>query len=331
MSADRNRRRIPDATVSWLPVYLRILGEQADEGVDSISSERRELAGVNAAKVRKDLSYLGSYGTVAWATRSATSCRSAHWASPTTGRWSSSAPEPGSGLAFYGGFGERLPVAGCGGRGRRQVGSRSAGAVRHIDELPQIVRTKRVNIGVVATPPTPPRTPPTAWSPPVSPASSTSPPWLAVPGHRGPQGGPRRGTADPQLPRAAQASLHAVSGGAAGAVPVGRAQGVRRMSIVVIGVNHRTAPSPCWSACRSRRRCARLSRPGQPRQHPRGRRPLHLQPHWRSMRSDASTVRTGHPRLLLRAWRPAARRSAPHLCCCVSTRRWPTCSRWPPT
>ena len=64
MASERTRRRIPDATVSRLPVYLRILGEQGDEGVDSISSERlAELAGVNAAKVRKDLSYLGSYGT----------------------------------------------------------------------------------------------------------------------------------------------------------------------------------------------------------------------------------------------------------------------------
>ena len=57
-------KRIPDATVARLPVYLRILTEQGDEGVDSISSERlAELAGVNAAKVRKDLSHLGSYGT----------------------------------------------------------------------------------------------------------------------------------------------------------------------------------------------------------------------------------------------------------------------------
>ena len=64
MAPDRARRRIPEATVSRLPVYLRILGEQSDEGVDSIASDRlAELAGVNAAKVRKDLSYLGSYGT----------------------------------------------------------------------------------------------------------------------------------------------------------------------------------------------------------------------------------------------------------------------------
>ena len=68
MSPDRNRRRIPDATVSRLPVYLRILGEQRDLGTDSISSDRlAELGGVNAAKVRKDLSYLGFTRHRGWA------------------------------------------------------------------------------------------------------------------------------------------------------------------------------------------------------------------------------------------------------------------------
>src|SRR3989475_4935712 len=57
-------RRIPEATVARLPVYLRCLLEMNDSTTITVSSERlAELAGVNAAKVRKDLSYLGSYGT----------------------------------------------------------------------------------------------------------------------------------------------------------------------------------------------------------------------------------------------------------------------------
>src|SRR3954466_3671969 len=57
-------RRIPEATVARLPVYLRSLLEVAEAKTTTISSERlAELAGVNSAKVRKDLSYLGSYGT----------------------------------------------------------------------------------------------------------------------------------------------------------------------------------------------------------------------------------------------------------------------------
>ena len=57
-------RGIPDATVARLPVYLRALGALADEGVSTVSSEDlAAAAGVNSAKLRKDLSYLGSYGT----------------------------------------------------------------------------------------------------------------------------------------------------------------------------------------------------------------------------------------------------------------------------
>jgi redox-sensing transcriptional repressor len=57
-------RRIPEATVTRLPLYYRALLETAEQEIGTLSSERlAELAGVNAAKVRKDLSYLGSYGT----------------------------------------------------------------------------------------------------------------------------------------------------------------------------------------------------------------------------------------------------------------------------
>ena len=57
-------RRIPEATVARLPVYRRSLIELAQEHIPTVSSERlADMAGVNAAKVRKDLSYLGTYGT----------------------------------------------------------------------------------------------------------------------------------------------------------------------------------------------------------------------------------------------------------------------------
>jgi redox-sensing transcriptional repressor len=57
-------RGIPEATVARLPVYLRALSTLADEGAVTVSSEElATAAGVNSAKVRKDLSQLGSYGT----------------------------------------------------------------------------------------------------------------------------------------------------------------------------------------------------------------------------------------------------------------------------
>ena len=55
---------MPDATVARLPLYLRALGSLAEDGVSTVSSEGlATAAGVNSAKLRKDLSYLGSYGT----------------------------------------------------------------------------------------------------------------------------------------------------------------------------------------------------------------------------------------------------------------------------
>ena len=57
-------RDIPEATVARLPVYLRALTSLAESGTPTCSSEElASAAGVNSAKLRKDLSYLGSYGT----------------------------------------------------------------------------------------------------------------------------------------------------------------------------------------------------------------------------------------------------------------------------
>jgi redox-sensing transcriptional repressor len=67
MAGDRTdppRRRISEATVVRLPVYQRILAELLRGGTTTVSSEQlASRARVNAAKVRKDLSLLGSFGT----------------------------------------------------------------------------------------------------------------------------------------------------------------------------------------------------------------------------------------------------------------------------
>ena len=57
-------RSVPEATVARLPVYLRTLTTLVERGVATVSSEELAVeAGVNSAKLRKDLSHLGSYGT----------------------------------------------------------------------------------------------------------------------------------------------------------------------------------------------------------------------------------------------------------------------------
>lgn len=151
-------RRIPEATVARLPVYLRSLLELADARITTISSERlAEMAGVNAAKVRKDLSYLGSYGTrgVGYDVEyllfqmSRELGLTQDWPVVIVGLGNL-----GQALANYGGFGQRgFPVAALVDADVDKVGQEVAGiTIRHVDELPAIVDELGVSIGIIATP-----------------------------------------------------------------------------------------------------------------------------------------------------------------------------------
>lgn len=63
MSSQISPRGVPDAAVARLPAYRRALIALQEAGASSVAS--RELAaasGVHPAQLRKDLSYLGSYG-----------------------------------------------------------------------------------------------------------------------------------------------------------------------------------------------------------------------------------------------------------------------------
>ena len=63
-TAAQRSQGIPEATIARLPVYLRVLYSCAEQGIATVSSEElAAAAGVNSAKLRKDLSHLGSYGT----------------------------------------------------------------------------------------------------------------------------------------------------------------------------------------------------------------------------------------------------------------------------
>ncbi|HEY3737568.1 MAG TPA: redox-sensing transcriptional repressor Rex [Jatrophihabitans sp.] len=66
MSAERQvleGQRVPEATVARLATYLRVLtGADFHERGTVSSEELASAAGVNSALLRKDLSYLGSYG-----------------------------------------------------------------------------------------------------------------------------------------------------------------------------------------------------------------------------------------------------------------------------
>jgi len=155
---ERGGRRIPEATVARLPVYLRSLLAMADDKEITVSSERlAELAGVNAAKVRKDLSYLGSYGTrgVGYDIEYLVFQMSRELG--LTQDWPviiAGAGNLGAALANYGGFGDRgFPVVALVDADKKKVGQKVAGvSVFHIDDIDDLVAEYDIAIGVIATP-----------------------------------------------------------------------------------------------------------------------------------------------------------------------------------
>ncbi|MGA1073587.1 MAG: redox-sensing transcriptional repressor Rex [Ilumatobacteraceae bacterium] len=154
-----SRRKIPEATVARLPIYLQVLVDQAEAGTSTISSEElADLAGVNAAKVRKDLSYLGSYGTRGVGYDAEYLVYQIRRELGLDHEWSVvivGAGNLGQALAGYGGFNEKgFPVAGVVDIDPDKFDTLVGGArVRPLDELAQIVAARNVSIGVIATPP----------------------------------------------------------------------------------------------------------------------------------------------------------------------------------
>ncbi len=152
-----SERRIPDATVGRLPVYLRALGELRQGGVATVSSDQlADLAGVNAAKVRKDLSYLGTYGTrgVGYEVEYLRFEITARLGlSSATGVAIVGLGNLGRALASHRGFRERgFPVVALYDIDPAKVGTELAGViVSHLDDLD--TTTELAAIGVIATPP----------------------------------------------------------------------------------------------------------------------------------------------------------------------------------
>jgi redox-sensing transcriptional repressor len=151
-------RSIPEATVARLALYLRVLTAFSEQGTVTVSSEELAAAtGVNSAKLRKDLSYLGSYGVRGVGYDVALLAeRIARGLGLTRGRAVAliGIGNLGHALAGYGGFASRgFRVAALLDADATRVGEKVADlVVRHIDELDEIVRTEKVSIGVIATP-----------------------------------------------------------------------------------------------------------------------------------------------------------------------------------
>jgi redox-sensing transcriptional repressor len=141
-------------------MYLRSLLDLAESrGVMTVSSEElARLAGVNAAKVRKDLSYLGSYGTrgvgydveylLYQITRELGLTQD--WPTAMIG-----IGNLGRALASYKGFSERgFRITALFDNDDNVIGEEVGGViVRHVDELKEAVAEEGLCIGIISTPP----------------------------------------------------------------------------------------------------------------------------------------------------------------------------------
>ncbi len=151
-------RPIPEATVGRLPLYLRALVEMAENGISTVSSETlAEAAGVNSAKVRKDLSHMGSYGTRGVGYDVAYLIHQVRRELGLTQAWPiviAGIGNLGQALANYRGFVQRgFRTVALVDNDPAKIGTSVDGlSIRPLEELQDIVREHQAAIGVIATP-----------------------------------------------------------------------------------------------------------------------------------------------------------------------------------
>jgi len=157
-SDSRSDSRVPDATVARLATYLRVLGPLGERGITTVSSEELAVAaGVNSAKLRKDLSYLGSYGIrgVGYHVDTLTE-EIARTLGITVHRSVAliGVGNLGQALAGYAGFASRgFRIAALIDADPSRIGTTILGlVVRDIADLAEIVAQERIAIAVLATP-----------------------------------------------------------------------------------------------------------------------------------------------------------------------------------
>jgi redox-sensing transcriptional repressor len=157
-AAAASGRYVPEATVARLATYFRVLGAMGERAVSTVSSEELAVAaGVNSAMLRKDLSYLGSYGIrgvgydVATLTGqiARTLGLTEHRAVALIG-----VGNLGQALAGYAGFATRgFRISALLDADPARVGTNIRGLlVQHIADLPAVVAEHHIAIGVIATP-----------------------------------------------------------------------------------------------------------------------------------------------------------------------------------
>src|SRR5690606_16443857 len=149
---------VPAAPVARLPFYLRALREPTREGVATTSSSDLAVrSGVGSAQLRKDLSYLGSFGTrgVGYDVESLSSYIAAALGLGSEHRLAIvGVGNLGHALANYSGYAARgCQMVALLDAGPAVVGGQAAGIeVEHVDRLEEIIVERSVSMVMLATP-----------------------------------------------------------------------------------------------------------------------------------------------------------------------------------
>ena len=153
----KENRKIPPATVKRLPLYLQCLDQVDNDSVGISSRNLAELAKVNDAQVRRDLSYLGSLGTRGVGYDIKTLRNQIQLELGLVEGWSAiivGVGNLGSALAHYGGFKDKgFGVVGLFDDDPKKINNQVAGlVVTPLSKMEEYCKKYNVAIGIIATP-----------------------------------------------------------------------------------------------------------------------------------------------------------------------------------
>ena len=153
----KENKKIPPATVKRLPLYLQCLDQLNNDDTGISSGKLAELAKVNDAQVRRDLSYLGTLGTRGVGYDVSTLRNQLQLELGLVEGWSAvivGIGNLGSALAHYGGFKEKgFKIVGLFDEDPKKLNKQIAGlTVNPISKMKDVCEKYNVAIGIIATP-----------------------------------------------------------------------------------------------------------------------------------------------------------------------------------
>ncbi len=156
--ASASEGAVPKAVVSRLSLYLRELQHLVRDGHETTSSNQLGgRLGFTDAQVRKDLAYFGHFGYPGIGYRCEELITAIRKILGTDQQWSAAlvgAGNLGRALLGYKGFQQRgFRVIAAFDTDHEKVGSQIEGVpVYHLDDLPEVARSNRIRLGMIAVP-----------------------------------------------------------------------------------------------------------------------------------------------------------------------------------